>query len=294
MNSKHFLLSIVAMLTGTLLLSSPSCSGYEPSAQYVSVGGPFSGSHISGAERNDDDTTRKNITGAIALIIGFIGFSAYVLQFISELPERGRRRSQVLPRAPHRSSVEASGPWGDAPEVRRCTEEARRILGRAASEGARSGSPAIYGEHLLLALIDLGRGPAARILQQSRLPLADVTGQLRIERDTGTRLTSIDMPFSAEVHRALASAHAEADQSQRVRVEVADLLVGLVSDQTSFASQVLATLGLEISDVRAGLVADQAAEHNLRKCKSCGETNFRFASRCFRCGGVLVGGSHTR
>ena len=107
----------------------------------------------------------------------------------------------------------------------RYTEKARRSIFFARWEASQFGSPYIEPEHLLLGLT---RG--TNIIDQA---LRAEIGQIAV-RSTPTS-TSVDLPLSLAVRRALAFAAEEAEKLGHQHIGVEHLLLGLMVDQPDSA-----------------------------------------------------------
>jgi len=137
----------------------------------------------------------------------------------------------------------------------RFTVRARQVLFYARSEVSELGSIAIEPEHILLGLLDEGKGLGSRILSRAGVALDDV------RRDIAGRLTgrekipeSIEVPFSASCKRTLQYAVEEADRLSHRQIGTEHLLLGLLHEEDSIAAGVLTARGLRIDAVRQAIV----------------------------------------
>jgi hypothetical protein len=127
----------------------------------------------------------------------------------------------------------------------RFTERARRAVFFARYEASALGNPVIGTEHLLLGLLREDRG-----LLASRPGRFDAAGDIRTEIRSGltqgVRIsTSVEMPLSAEVQKALDFAIEAADKLAQRPVDTAHLLVGLLQVASSAAARILMARGLQ-------------------------------------------------
>jgi ATP-dependent Clp protease ATP-binding subunit ClpC len=138
----------------------------------------------------------------------------------------------------------------------RYTERARRTLFFARYEASNYGQLTIETEHLLLGLVREGKGYTSRILQPAGLTLDATRREVDRRRPkTGAQVsTSIEIPFSDGIKRALTRAAVEADSLEHAYIGAEHLLLGLLHDTTSGAGEVLAAYGLNHDAVRKQIV----------------------------------------
>jgi uncharacterized protein (TIGR03435 family) len=137
----------------------------------------------------------------------------------------------------------------------RFTSQALRAIFYARSEVSELGSSAIEPEHILLGLLDEGKGLGSRILLETGATLgdfrSDLVGRLtKRERIPGAQ----EVPFSAAGERALQHAGEEADQLSHTHIGTEHLLLGLLREQGSAAADVLTARGLGIQATRHAIV----------------------------------------
>ena len=137
----------------------------------------------------------------------------------------------------------------------RYTERARRVLFFARYEASQFGSISIETEHLLLGLIREEKGLTSRIFARSNLSLENMRKD--IEERTVFRekvSTAVEIPFSAETKRALQCAAEEADRLLHNHIGTEHLLLGLLREESSLASDVLRKNGFELATVSSQIV----------------------------------------
>lgn len=136
----------------------------------------------------------------------------------------------------------------------RYTERARRTLFFARYEAIQFGSMTIETEHLLLGLVRPKAGLASLILADAGLS-PDTVRHVQAHPTAGERLsTSIEIPFSVEVKRALGFAAEEADRLHHGHIGTEHLLLGLIREERSMAAAILRENGLELQKVRDAIV----------------------------------------
>ncbi len=122
----------------------------------------------------------------------------------------------------------------------RYTESARRALFFARYKATQLGATVIETEHVLLGLTRESQGLVARILALSQLSLES------LRREIEGR--------SAETHRVLRFAAAEADRLRHSDIGTEHLLLGLLREESSVAASILTRHGLRLDDVRNTVV----------------------------------------
>jgi hypothetical protein len=146
----------------------------------------------------------------------------------------------------------------------RYTESARRAVFFARYEASQFGSDRIEAEHMLLGIL------REREDLRDRLP-APAPERIRnqIEERTPPRtatLTSIDLPLSYDLKRALSYGAEEAENMGHFHIETGHLVLGLLRVENSIAAQVLNENGITLRNYRSvvanGSVApEQTPEH---------------------------------
>jgi ATP-dependent Clp protease ATP-binding subunit ClpA len=133
------------------------------------------------------------------------------------------------------------------------TESARRALFFARYEASHFGSPNIETEHLLLGLMRQAKEHRELFFPS---PAAPDNVRKQIEAHTIIRekvSTSVDLPLSNEVKRALANGAEEAKRLATKHIAVEHLLLGLLGEEGSFAARILREQGAEPDSIRGAL-----------------------------------------
>jgi uncharacterized protein (TIGR03435 family) len=137
----------------------------------------------------------------------------------------------------------------------RFTSRALQALFFARSQVSQLGSSTVEPEHILLGVLDEGKGLGSRILARTGGTLDD------LRRDIVRRLPkretiseSDDIPFSAPCERVLRYAGEEADRLLHKAIGTEHLLLGLLREERGVAAEVLAARGLRIEAVRDAIV----------------------------------------
>jgi uncharacterized protein (TIGR03435 family) len=137
----------------------------------------------------------------------------------------------------------------------RFTSRALQVLFYARSQVSQLGSSAVEPEHILLGVLDEGKGLGSRILARTGGTLDDFRSDI-VRRLTRREKTSEsdDIPFSASCERVLRYAAEEADRLLHNAIGTEHLLLGLLHEERSVAAEVLAARGLRIEAVREAIV----------------------------------------
>ena len=137
----------------------------------------------------------------------------------------------------------------------RFTSRALRVLFYARSQVSQLGSSTVEPEHILLGVLDEGKGLGSRFLARTGGTLDD------LRRDIVRRLPkrepiseSDDIPFGAPCERVLQYAAEEADRLLHKAVGTEHLLLGLLREERGVSAEVLAARGLRIEAVRKAIV----------------------------------------
>jgi uncharacterized protein (TIGR03435 family) len=137
----------------------------------------------------------------------------------------------------------------------RFTLRADQVLFYARAEVSELGSRAIEPEHILLGLLDEGKGLGSRILARTGVALDDFRSDIVGRLTVGEQIPESDeIPFSASCERALQYAAEEAARLLHSHIGTEHLLVGLLREERSVAAEVLAARGLRIEAVREAIV----------------------------------------
>jgi uncharacterized protein (TIGR03435 family) len=137
----------------------------------------------------------------------------------------------------------------------RFTSRAAQVLFYARSEVSQLGSSAVEPEHILLGLLDEGKGLGSRILARTGVALDDFRSDILRRLTAREKVPESDeIPFSASCERALQYSAEEADRLLHSHIGTDHLLLGLLREERSVAAEVLAARGLRIEAVREAIV----------------------------------------
>ena len=146
----------------------------------------------------------------------------------------------------------------------RFTEAARRALFFARYEASMLGSRTIEAGHLLLGLIRDGKGAVAEAFEVAGLSDRDARAQIEAQAGMRERLpTSVEIPFSGAMQRILRYAMEQADALKHREIGRDHLLLGILTDGSSFSARMLKTHGIIVERFRDRLtdVSGDVAHH---------------------------------
>ncbi len=155
----------------------------------------------------------------------------------------------------------------------RYTEKARRVVFFARYEALQYGSQEILPEHVLLGLMREDKTISARFFPFRHNLTVDT-----IRREVEERIVvreripqSAELHLAAETKRILAFAGEESDRMKNRHIGVEHLLLGILREEKSIASEILYQYGLRVSNVRER-IAQQNGVPNRRREKANQET----------------------
>ena len=131
------------------------------------------------------------------------------------------------------------------------TMKARRAIFFARFEASQFGAEAINTEHLLLGIWREGAGLINELMgRQDRWPELRKRILAQAPEPRKKISTSVDMPLSDEVKRALAGAAEEMKLRKGSQLGIDDLLLGLLRVEGCFAAELLGERGADVEEIR--------------------------------------------
>ena len=130
----------------------------------------------------------------------------------------------------------------DAPSSERFTERARTALGHSEREAHRLGHGFVGTEHILLALVSVADGLAARVLDEAGISKSMVEENVLSLIKRGSASEEGTLPLTPRAKAVLRRAVEEALRLGHNYVGTEHLLLGLVGDEESVAAKVLLEL----------------------------------------------------
>jgi predicted enzyme related to lactoylglutathione lyase len=137
----------------------------------------------------------------------------------------------------------------------RYTEKARRTIFFARYEASQFGSPYIEAEFILLGMLRDDPSLSMRFFRSRTTP-ESLRKEIEQHRTFGEKFnTSVDIPLSNESKHVLAYAAEEAERLGHPFISTEHLLLGILREQNSFASQLLQQHGINVGEVRTDIAA---------------------------------------
>jgi hypothetical protein len=152
-----------------------------------------------------------------------------------------------------RRKIGISRLWGEQEPCR--TPRGRRGVELATEEARGLGHSYVGTEHLLLGLLQVEEGVAARALARLNVDADAVRGEIEMIVGRGEEPasgTSVPPPFTPRAKKVLALSEREARRLSHGYIDTGHLLLALVREGEGLAAQVLAKLGVDF----AGLVEE--------------------------------------
>jgi ATP-dependent Clp protease ATP-binding subunit ClpC len=132
------------------------------------------------------------------------------------------------------------------------TDRVKKVMQIAREEAVRLGNDYVGTEHLLLGLIKEGDGVAVAVLRSMNIDLEDLSGNIeKAITSTGGMMTIGQMlPFTPRAKKVLEIAANEARSMSHKYIGTEHLLLALMKDTESTASNALGSSGLEYEKVK--------------------------------------------
>ena len=138
----------------------------------------------------------------------------------------------------------------------RFTDRARKTMALANQEALRFNHESIGTEHMLLGLVKEGSGVGANVLKNLGIDLRKVRVEAEKLLKPGVESRSFArLPQTSRAKKAVEAAIQESRNLNHRYIGTEHILLGLLNDQDSLATQVLTNLGLSLDSVRAGVIS---------------------------------------
>jgi ATP-dependent Clp protease ATP-binding subunit ClpC len=148
------------------------------------------------------------------------------------------------------------------------TEKAKKVLFLARYEASQMGSKVIGSEHLLLGLLKEGDELVQELFARSNVNVELLRAEIEARGPSGEKqVTPIEIPFSEEAKKVLASAEEEAERLLHPNVSDEHVLLGLLRVEDSAAGRILAEKGMRLYALREETVAAWKQRAQPRKAK---------------------------
>jgi ATP-dependent Clp protease ATP-binding subunit ClpC len=133
----------------------------------------------------------------------------------------------------------------------RFSDRVQRVIIIAQEEAKRLNHDYVGTEHLLLGLVALGEGVAAKVLANLGVDLRRVRAEVEKIVGTGENVMLLgEIPFTPRAKKVLELAVDEAQTLGHNYVGTEHLLLGLLREEEGVAARVLENLNIKINDVR--------------------------------------------
>jgi ATP-dependent Clp protease ATP-binding subunit ClpC len=132
----------------------------------------------------------------------------------------------------------------------RFTDQSRQVIVLAQEEASLLKHNYIGTEHLLLGLLAVGEGDAARTLESFNITLESARHEVRAILGEGTEPPKGHVPFTPRAKKVLELALREALTLRSQSIGSVHLLLGLISEGQGVGAQIIERLGAPLSAVR--------------------------------------------
>ncbi|NER90276.1 ATP-dependent Clp protease ATP-binding subunit [Moorena sp. SIO3A2] len=130
------------------------------------------------------------------------------------------------------------------------TDKAIKSIMLAQEETRRLGHSLVGTEQLLLGLIAQRTAVAARVLRDFGVTLEDARYSVENTVGRGSRMVSSELPFTPKAKEVFQQSFQEAKQLGHNYIDTEHLLLAIIQDRNSVASQVLVNLGVDLTELR--------------------------------------------
>jgi ATP-dependent Clp protease ATP-binding subunit ClpC len=136
----------------------------------------------------------------------------------------------------------------------RFTEQARRVVVLAQDEARALEHNYIGTEHILLGLLRMNEGLAARALESLEVTVEEVRAQVALIVGQGDEVTAGQIPFTPRAKKVLDLALREALSLGHDYIGPEHILLGLVRENQGLAARILLDLGADAEKVRDEII----------------------------------------
>ena len=140
-----------------------------------------------------------------------------------------------------------------ANKLDRYTDRAREALVRAQGEAQRLNHNYLGTEHLLLGLLRVRDGVAARVLRDQGVRLTDARKAVEAIIGRGERAGSGEIPLTPRTKKVMQLAADEARRLNHHYIGTEHLLLGLLREGEGIAAEVLKRTGVELSRLHSAV-----------------------------------------
>lgn len=179
--------------------------------------------------------------------------------------QHNHRFGGAVPPATTRTSTES---WQSPASF---TEPGLRIIAHAHVEAYAHRCDHVGTEHVLLALIGAEDAVVNEMLSRAGLGIKDIRARIEAAIGPPQQPRAAHLPYSPDAKRAFAASADEAQREGDRPIDVADILYGILSQQTCAAARLVADLGADPESIcNQALPRTQggSAESSVRKSKA--------------------------
>ncbi|MCX7785378.1 MAG: ATP-dependent Clp protease ATP-binding subunit [candidate division WOR-3 bacterium] len=156
----------------------------------------------------------------------------------------------------------------------RFTERVRKVIALARQEAIRMHNDYIGTEHILLGLIKEGEGVAAMVLINLGINLDELRRAVENAINFGSKTIVLgEIPLNQEARSALNWAVDEARRMNHSYIGTEHILLGLIREERSIASQILQSLGVDLDIARQETIKLLGGELGEPQKKTKGKTS---------------------
>ena len=134
----------------------------------------------------------------------------------------------------------------------RYTEKARRVIFFARYEASQFGATAIEAEHILLGILREDKGLSQGLFSNPNGAIESIRREIEARTPMRDKIhASVDLPLSQSAKAVLSHAAAESDKLDHRHIGTEHLMLGLIKEQRSPASEILRARGVTAESVVA-------------------------------------------
>jgi ATP-dependent Clp protease ATP-binding subunit ClpC len=143
----------------------------------------------------------------------------------------------------------------------RFTERAKRVVFLAQEQARIHGHDHVDTEHILLGIVEEGRGVAAKTLESLGITLESIREHVEEAIEQGKQAPSEPIPYTPQAKKVLELALREAQHLRHNYIGTEHILLGLIREGAGVAGRTLARLGaddIRVRDRVLGLLSGQS------------------------------------
>ncbi len=145
------------------------------------------------------------------------------------------------------------------------TPRAQQVLNLARKEAKKLEHNHIGSEHLLLGLLRLKQGVAVNVLEKLGVNIeavtAEVENHMETNPDSQKAKPGSELPYTPRVRKILSLAGKEAKSLNHSYIGTEHILLGILKDSDSIATQILKNLDIDIEEVREEVLSELNPNH---------------------------------